>query len=178
MMLRATGTERLERVVLGSLSKVTRPLTSTAVCTTWIRDRKGSMSRRRYPAASPQRRPAYAPTKTSARYCRGISSTSRSTSSWDRYRAGFCRSVGSGIAVAGLNCRRLSAIAAAKHWRRAKTAFRVVAAERPLVKRSVSHCRTPLLVIARSGASPKRGRTCYRMVVSSGPRLLLEDHVG
>ena len=53
MMLRATGTERLERVVLGSLSKVTRPLTSTVVCTTWIRDRKGSMSRRRNPATSP-----------------------------------------------------------------------------------------------------------------------------
>ena len=69
--------------------------------------------------------------------------------------------------VAGLNCRRLSAIAAAKHWRSAKTAFRVVAAERPLAKRSETHCRTPLLVIARSGASPKRGRTYFCKVVSS-----------
>ena len=71
------------------------------------------------------------------------------------------------IVVAGLNGRRLSAIAAPKHWRRAKTALRVVAAERPLVRRSVTHRRTPLLVIARSGASPKRGRTCFCMVVSS-----------
>jgi hypothetical protein len=39
----------------------------------------------------------------------------------------------------------MSAIAAAKHWRSAKTAFRVVAAERPLAKRSETHCRTPLL---------------------------------
>jgi hypothetical protein len=31
--------------------------------------------------------------------------------------------------MAELNCRRLSAIAASKHWRSAKTAFRVVAAE-------------------------------------------------
>jgi hypothetical protein len=65
MIVRATGTERLERAVLGSLSKVTWPRTSTAVCTTWIRERKGSMSRRRNPALLPSaglrtRRPAQA----------------------------------------------------------------------------------------------------------------------
>ena len=75
--------------------------------------------------------------------------------------------VGNGTALAELNCRRLSAIAASKHWRSAKTAFRVVAAERPLANRSETHCRTPPLVIARSGALPKRGRTCFCIVVSS-----------
>jgi hypothetical protein len=39
------------------------------------------------------------------------------------------RSVGSGTAVARLECKRLSAIAASKHWRSAKTALRVVAAD-------------------------------------------------
>ena len=58
---RATGTERFERVVLGSLSKVTRPRNSTAVDVMRMRERSGSMSRRRKPAASPQPSPAYAP---------------------------------------------------------------------------------------------------------------------
>jgi hypothetical protein len=42
-----------------------------------------AVGQRRVPVVrpAPQRRPAYAPTSTSARYCRGTSSTSRSTSS-------------------------------------------------------------------------------------------------
>jgi hypothetical protein len=36
----------------------------------------------------------------------------------------------------------------------------------------VTHCRTALLVIARSGTSPKRGRTCFAMVVSSRARVV------
>ena len=46
---RATGTERFERVVLGSLSKVTRPRNWTAVDVTRMRERSGSMSRLRKP---------------------------------------------------------------------------------------------------------------------------------
>ncbi|MCE3276581.1 MAG: hypothetical protein K0R13_2436, partial [Propionibacteriaceae bacterium] len=64
---RATGTERFDRVVLGSLSKVTWPRNSTAVEVMRMRERTGSMSRLRNPAASPHRSPAYAPTSTRAR---------------------------------------------------------------------------------------------------------------
>jgi hypothetical protein len=56
---RAMGTERFERVVLGSLSKVTRPRNSTAVEVMQMRERNGSMSRLRKPAASPHRSPAH-----------------------------------------------------------------------------------------------------------------------
>jgi pimeloyl-ACP methyl ester carboxylesterase len=58
MTERATGTERFERVVLGSLSKVTCPRNWTAVDVTRMRGRSVSMSRLRKPAASPQRSPA------------------------------------------------------------------------------------------------------------------------
>jgi hypothetical protein len=44
MTERATGTERFERVVFGSLSKVTRPRNWTAVDVTRMRKRSGSMS--------------------------------------------------------------------------------------------------------------------------------------
>ena len=47
MTERATGTERFERVVLGSLSKVTCRRNWTAVDVTWMRERSGSMSRLR-----------------------------------------------------------------------------------------------------------------------------------
>jgi hypothetical protein len=66
MMVRATGTERLDRVVLGSLSQVTWPRISTAVWLIRMRERRGSMPRLRSPAASPHRRPVYAPTRTRA----------------------------------------------------------------------------------------------------------------
>jgi hypothetical protein len=51
MTERATGTERFERVVLGSLSKVTRPRNWTAVDVRRMRERSGSMSRLRKPCS-------------------------------------------------------------------------------------------------------------------------------
>ena len=81
---RAIGTERLDLVVFGSLSRVILPRTSTAVCVTWIRLRSTLTSRRRRPTASPHRSPAYAPTKINATYSAGISDARRSTSAWDR----------------------------------------------------------------------------------------------
>jgi hypothetical protein len=50
---------------------------------------------------------------------------------------------------------RSSAIAAAKHCRKAKTALRVVAAESPELRRVDTHSRTIALVILLSGTEPK-----------------------
>ena len=121
---RATGTVRLEREVFGSLPRVTWPRTSIAVLVTVIRDRKTSMLPLVRPAASPQRRPAKAPTSTMALYLSGMASTSCSTSDWERNRGGLSGSEGNGTLIAGLIAIRLSAIAASRHWRSAKTALR------------------------------------------------------
>jgi hypothetical protein len=80
----ATGTLRFDRVVLGWLSRVTLPLTSTAVWVTRIRLRPVSMSQRRSPTASRHRSPAYAPMRINAAYSAGMAATSRSTSACDR----------------------------------------------------------------------------------------------
>jgi hypothetical protein len=50
---------------------------------------------------------------------------------------------------------RSSAIAAAKHCRKAKTALRVVAADSPELRRVETHSRTIALVILLSGTEPK-----------------------
>jgi hypothetical protein len=56
--------------------------------------------------------------------------------------------------------------------------FRVVAAERPLASRSESHRRTPPLVIARSGALPKRAEPASAWWSQDGPRVVARRHVG
>jgi hypothetical protein len=82
-----------------------------------IRDRSTSTQARVSPAASPHRRPAYAPARTRARYCSGTSSTRRSTSSCDKNLGSFARSDGNGTSAAGFTAIRRSAIAAASHCR-------------------------------------------------------------
>ncbi len=62
---------------------------------------------------------------------------------------------------------RSSAIAAAKHCRKAKTALRVVAADSPELRRVDTHSRTTALVLLFSDTEPKWGRTCFCIVVSS-----------
>src|SRR5215216_3493233 len=62
---------------------------------------------------------------------------------------------------------RSSAIAAARHCRKAKTALRVVAVDSPEFRRVDTHSSTTALVILLSGAEPKWGRTCFCIVVSS-----------
>ena len=111
------------------------------------------------PAASPQRRPAKAPDNTMALYWSGMASTSCSTSDWERNRGGLSGSEGSGTLIAGLIAIRLSAIAASRHWRSAKTALRIVEGERPAgpVPRKVLGSRNSLLTISRDAPS----RTAY-----------------
>ena len=60
---------------------------------------------------------------------------------------------------------RSSAIAAAKHCRKAKTALRVVAADSPELRRVYTHSRTIALVILLSGTEPRKGSTCFFIVV-------------
>jgi hypothetical protein len=59
-----------------------------------------------------------------------MASTNCSTSDWERNRGGLSGSEGSGTLVAGLIASRLSAIAASRHWRSAKTALRMAARAR------------------------------------------------
>ena len=68
-----------------------------------------------------------------ALYLSGMASTSCSTSDWERNRGGLSGSEGSGTLIAGLIASRLSAIAASRHWRSAKTALRMVEAFLSLV---------------------------------------------
>jgi hypothetical protein len=50
---------------------------------------------------------------------------------------------------------RSSAMAAARHCRKAKTALRVVAADSPELRRVDTHSRTTALVTLLSGTEPK-----------------------
>lgn len=78
-----------------------------------------------------------------ALYLSGMASTSWSTSDWERNRGGLSGSEGSGTLIAGLIASRLSAIAASRHWRSAKTALRIVEGERPAARISAPSFELP-----------------------------------
>jgi hypothetical protein len=91
-----------------------------------------------------------------ALYLLGMASTSCSTSDWDRNRGGLSGSEGNGTLIAGLIASRLSATAASRHWRSAKTALRMVEGER-----LATQLHTAALVILTSGVVLCAGR-CRR----------------
>src|SRR5215216_7335393 len=107
-----------------------------------------------------------------ALYLSGMATTSCSTSGWERNRGGLSGSDGSGTLIAGLIASRLSAIAASRHWRSAKTALRMVEGERPAARVSATQLRTAALVILTSEVVPNLGNTCTFSVISSRVRVV------
>ncbi len=71
----------------------------------------------------------------------------------------FARSEGSGTSTAGFATMRRSATDAAKQRRRAKTALRAVAGDKPVASISATQARTAPFEILTEGVVPNLGRT-------------------